>query len=130
MDTVDTISDPTWPCKVSALSTILLLRNWFLSCFGLFFLLFFFVVVFFSFKPFWLPWQPIKLKGEHKNQITGTGLLKERFHKNLVKMSAIIEQQMALFQFSHYKSMVTSKLPWQAKLIAHFDKKNKNKTKL
>ena len=38
---------------------------------------------------FLFPWQPIKFKGLDKNNMFGSGLLKEQFCKTLVKISAV-----------------------------------------
>ena len=45
---------------------------------------------------FWLPWQPIKLRGLVKTDMFGRGLLKEHFCKAFVKIA-----KKANFHFSH-----------------------------
>ena len=39
--------------------------------------------------PFWLPWEPIKLRGYNKNGMFGRWRFKEYFCKSFVKISAM-----------------------------------------
>ena len=44
---------------------------------------------FFVLLTFWLPWQPAKLWNLHEIQVVGRVLLKKRFCKSFVKISAV-----------------------------------------